>query len=193
VVYRTRVEIDRAEDRTAAHQTVKSFLDGLPDSPAKQDAWRYANDHLGMTVQLRAAGTGSASAGSAQSPRLMEAADRRERDALAGVVAHASLKPLLAELTPEHFHDPTNRAVRDFLVDGAPLDGDGISRLAELDARAEAEGINVETGEELLLRLRERELRNELQHADPERTKELQEALTRIHEVVAGLGSRPDQ
>jgi DNA primase len=193
VVYRTRVEIDRAEDRTAAHQTVKSFLDALPDSPAKQDAWRYANDRLGMTVQLRASGSGSASAGSAQSPRLMQAGDRRERDALAGVVAHANLKPLLAELTPEHFHDPTNRAVRDYLIDGVPLDGDGISRLAELDARAEGEGINVETGEELLLRLRERELRHQLQHAAPERTKELQEALTRIHEVVAGLGTRPDE
>jgi DNA primase len=193
VVYRTRVEIDRAEDRTAAHQTVKSFLDALPDSPAKQDAWRYANDRLGMTVQLRAAGSGSASAGSAQSPRLMQAGDRLERNALAGVVAHANLKPLLAELTPEHFHDPMNRAVRDHLVDGVPLDGEGISRLAELDARAEAEGINVETGEELLLRLRERELRHELQHAAPERTKELQEALTRIHEVVAGLGSRTEE
>jgi DNA primase len=193
VVYRTRVEIDRADDRTAAHQTVKSFLDGLPDSPARQDAWRYANDRLGMTVQLRAAGGGTASAGAGQSPRLVQAGDRRERDALAGVVAHANLKPLLAELTPGHFHDPTNRAVRDYLVDGVALDGEGISRLAELDARATAEGIDVETGEELLLRLRERELRNELQHAGPERTKELQEALTRIHEVVAGLGSRNDQ
>jgi DNA primase len=193
VVYRTRVEIDRAEDRTAAHQTVKTFLDGLPDSPAKQDAWRYANDRLGMTVQLRAAGGGTASAGAGQSPRLVQAGDRRERDALAGVVAHANLKPLLAELTPEHFHDPTNRAVRDFLIDGIALDGDGISRLAELDARAEAEGINEETGQELLWRLRERELRHELQNAGPERTKELQQALTRIHEVVAGLGGRPEQ
>ena len=189
-VYRTRVEIDRAEDRTAAHQTVKAFLDGLPDSPARQDAWRYANDRLGMTVQLRAAGSGSASSGFAQSSRLVEAGDRRERAALAGVVAHANLRPLLTELTREHFHDPTNRAVRDYLVEGSPLDGDGIARLAELDARAEAEGIDDDTGRELLFRLRERELRNELQHADPQRTKELQEALTRIHEAVAGLGER---
>jgi DNA primase len=192
VVYRTRVEIDRAEDRTAAHQVVKTFLDGLPDSPAKQDAWRYANDRLGMTVQLRAAGGGTASAGAAPSSRLVQAADRRERDALAGVVAHPNLKPLLSELTPEHFHDPTNRAVRDYLVEGTPLDADGISRLAELDARAEAEGIDEETGQELLWRLRERELRNELQHADPARTKQLQELLTQIHDVVAGLGGRPE-
>ncbi|HWB21337.1 MAG TPA: DNA primase [Gaiellaceae bacterium] len=192
VVYRTRVEIDRADDRTAAHQIVKTFLDGLPDSPAKQDAWRYANDRLGMTVQLRAAGGGTASAGAAPSPRLVEAADRRERDALAGVVAHANLKPMLAELTPAHFHDETNRAVRNYLVDGVPLDSNGIARLAELDARAEAEGIDDETGKELLLRLRERQLRNELQHSDPERTKELQEALTRIHEAVDSLAWRRD-
>jgi hypothetical protein len=185
VVYRTRVEIDRAEDRTAAHQTVKTFLDALPDSPAKQDAWRYANDRLGMTVQL--------SAGAAPSPRLVQADDRRERDALAGVVAHPTLKPMLAELTPEHFHDATNRAVRNHLVDGTPLDSAGISRLAELDARAESGGINDETGKELLLRLRARELRSELQHSDPERTKELQEALTKIHEAVDSLALRREE
>jgi hypothetical protein len=33
---------------------VKSLLDETPDSPERQDAWRYANDKLGMTVQLRA-------------------------------------------------------------------------------------------------------------------------------------------
>jgi hypothetical protein len=65
-----------------------------------------------------------------------------------------------------------------------------VARLAELDARAEAEGIDVETGNELLLRLRERELRHELLHATPERTKELQETLTRIRDAYAGLGER---
>ena len=114
------------------------------------------------------------------SPKRVAAGDRLERDALAGVVAHAKLKPLLAELTPEHFHDPLHRALCTHLVDGTPLDGAGVVLLAELDARAEAEGIDEETGTELLLRLRERELRSELQHAGDERTKELQEALTRI-------------
>ena len=122
-----------------------------------------------MTVQLRAAGAGTASAGAGNSSQLVKAGDRLERDALAGVIAHASLKPLLAELTTEHFHDPVHRALREHLIDGVALDGDGVARLAELDARAEAEGIDVETGNELLLRLRERELRHELQHATPER------------------------
>ena len=189
VVYRTRIEIERAEDRTAAHKTVKTFLDGLPDSPARQEAWKVANDRLGMTVQLRASGR-TTTTGTASSARILEASDRRERNALAGVVAHPNLKPVLEELTAEHFHEPTNRAVRDYLIDGTALDEAGIVRLAELDARAEREGIDEQTGTELLFRLRERDIREELQHADPERTKELQEALTRIHEAVAGLGER---
>ena len=190
LVYRVRIEVERADDREAAFRTVKEVLEKAPDSPQKQDAWRVANDRLGMTVQLRAAGAGTASAGARNSSRLVKAGDRLERDALAGVIAHAGLKPLLAELTPEHFHDPVHRALRAHLIDGTPLDGDGVARLAELDARAEAEGIDTETGDELLLRLRERELRHELQHATPERTKELQETLTRIRDAYAGLGER---
>ena len=60
---------------------------------------------------------------------------------------------------------------------------------AELDARAVAEGIDRATGEELIWRLRERQLRRELQHADPSRTKELQEALQKLLERVASLSS----
>ncbi len=59
--------------------------------------------------------------------------------------------------------------------------------LAELDARAAVEGIDEATGEELLWRLRERELRRELQAADPSRTKELQEMLQRLLDRVSSL------
>jgi hypothetical protein len=52
-----------------------------------------------------------------------------------------------------------------------------------------AEGIDVATGEELLWRLRERELRRELQTADSTRTKELQEMLQRLLERVQALSS----
>jgi hypothetical protein len=121
------------------------------------------------------------------SPRRLAAATRLEHDALAGAVAHPSLVPILAELPAHHFHDETARALRAHLVDGAPLDGDALALLAELDARAEAEGIDKQTGEELLLRLRERELRAELRDAGLERTKELQEALMRIREAVQSL------
>jgi DNA primase len=177
-VYRVQVEIARASDLTAAHRAVKTILDGLPESPDRQAAWALATDKLG-TMTLRAA-VPAARAAAAASPRLLDAATRHERDALAGVVAHPSLRPLLAELTPEHFHDPAHRTLRAHLVDGAPLDDAGVALLAELDARAEREGIDAGTGKELLLRLRERQLRSELQHAGLERTRELQEALTRL-------------
>jgi hypothetical protein len=59
--------------------------------------------------------------------------------------------------------------------------------LAELDARAATEGIDEETAKELLLRLRERQVRRELETADLERTKELQEQLERIRATAANL------
>jgi DNA primase catalytic core len=175
-----------APDRAAASHAVTEFLAGRPDGPDKQAAVQWAADHFGASPQLPTV----RGAAAAMSPKRVAASDRRERDALAGVVAHPSLKPLLAELTPEHFHDPANRALRAHLVDGTPLDGDTVALLAQLDARAASEGIDEETGTELLLRLRERELRHELRNAAPDRTKELQEALSRILDAYAGLGER---
>ena len=49
-----RIEIERAEDRELKFRNIKALLEDAPDSPERQDAWRYANDKLGMTVQLRA-------------------------------------------------------------------------------------------------------------------------------------------
>ncbi len=187
VLYRVRIEIERADDREVAFRTVKALLDEAPDSPERQDAWRYANDKLGMTVQLRGASTARAAAPATQ--RGLDASTKLERNALAGVLAHEELRPLLHELTPEHFYDPQHRMLRAHIVDGAPLDEDAVGLLAELDARAVAEGIDEATGEELIWRLRERQLRRELQHADPSRTKELQEALQTLLERVASLSS----
>jgi len=186
--YRVRIELDRAADRGSADRAVRAVLDDVPDSLERRDAWRYANDRLGTTLQLRAGAGGTASAEAPAPPKLVQAADRLERNALAGVVSHAALRPLLAELTPHHFDDETNRALRAHLVEGTQLDTEGLGLLAELDARAEAEGIDEDTAKELLFRLRERRLRSELQHADLRRTKELQEALNRVREAVAGLG-----
>jgi len=187
LVYRVRIEIERAEERELAFRTVKTLLDDAPDSPERQDAWRFANDKLGMTVQLRGASAARAAAPASQ--RVLDASTRLERNALAGVLAHEDLRPLLQRLTPEHFYDPQHRRLRAHIVDGAPLDEGSIGLLAELDARAEAEGIDEATGEELIWRLRERQLRRELQHADPSRTKELQEALQKLLERVAALSS----
>jgi hypothetical protein len=185
LLYRVRIELERGEDREVSFRTVKALLDEAPDSPERHDAWRFANDKLGMTVQLRAGGSARASAPPSQ--RVLDASTKLERNALAGVLAHPDLKPVLAELTPEHFYDSMHRTLRAHIVDGGELDPDAVGLLAELDARAVAEGIDESTGTELLLRLREREMRRELQHSDPLRTKELQESLQRLLERVAAL------
>jgi hypothetical protein len=141
-----------------------------------------------MTIQLRAAAPSSARASAPASRRVLDAAMRLERNALAGVVAHDNLVPLLAELPPEHFESALHRVLRAHLVEGGALDEEGTGLLAELAATASAEGIDEDTGTELLLRLRIRELQRELQHADLERTKELQETLLKVREAVAALG-----
>ncbi len=187
VLYRTKVEIERAEDRETALRSIKALLDEVPDSPERQDAWRYANDRIGMTVPLRAASLARAAAPTSQ--RVLDASAKLERNALAGAVAHPSLRPVLAELTAEHFYDPMHRALRDHLVDGAPLDEAGVGLLAELDAYAEAEGIGEATGTELLLRLRERELQRELRAAPLDRRGELSEALARLRERAASISA----
>jgi DNA primase len=114
---------------------------------------------------------------------------RLERHALAGVVAHRSLLPILAELGSEHFDSEEHRRLRDQLVSGAELQQDLVGLTAELDARAASEGIDERTAEELLLRLRERHIRRELGDADQARTLELQAALARILAAVEELAT----
>ncbi len=178
--YRVRIEIERGEDREATFRTVKALLDDAPDSPERQDAWRLANDRLGMTVQLRGASTARAAAPPSQ--RALDASARLERNALAGVLAHPDLKPVLAEITTEHFYTPVHRLLRAYIVDATPLDAEASALLAELDAWAVADGIDRATAAELLIRLRERELKRQLKGADPDKIKELQETLTRLVE-----------
>ena len=185
VLYRTQVEAQRQEDRELGRRAVTEFLGSVPESIDRQAAWRWANDYFGMSIQIR--GGGTASAAVAPSPRIAQAGDRLERGALAGVIAHPGLKPILAEITPDHFRDETNRALRDHLVDGTPPADATVALLAELDAWAPQEGIDELTAKEFLLNLRQRALWAELQHADIERTKELHEALARLQHAVAVL------
>jgi DNA primase len=185
-VHRVRLELGRARDKQHAYLQVQDILNGIPESPERHDAWRLANDRLGLTVQLRAAG--SAATGAASSSRLIDAGERLERDALAGCVAHPRLVRFLAEMTSDHFDSELNRRVRAQLVEeGGEEDPELVARLAELDARAAADAIDEQTGKELLLRLRERKLRRELGEADLERTKELQEALEKVRAAVGEL------
>ena len=184
-VHRVRLVLDRAQDRQLAYLGVQEVLNSIPESPERHDAWRLANDRLGLTVQLRAAGR-SASAGSAAPARLIDAGDRLERQVLAGCIAHAGLAPLLAEVTPEHFDSDLHRRLQRQIVDGGD-DRELVELVAELDALAGAEEIDEATAKELLLRLRERHLRRRLAEADPEETKELQDALLRIRSAVSEL------
>jgi hypothetical protein len=166
---------------------VKAILDAAPDTPEKNEAWRTANDRLDLTIQLRATGSSTASAGRSVSRRLLDAGARLERGVLAAAIVHPGLRPTLAELKPDHFDEALHRAIRAHLVDSTPLDADAIGLYAELDAEAAAEGITYQTGEELMVNLRARTMRRELETATPERRLELTEALRRLREATTGV------
>jgi DNA primase len=187
--YRARLEIERAPDRQEGFVRVREVLSRFEDSPERQDAVRLAADRLDLPKETQA-GLAPGRRGSATgeiSPRLLEAGDRLERDALAGVAAHPDLHGLLAELDSEHFDAELHRRARAHLLEPGEADEELVPLLAELDARAAEGGIDDETAKELLLRLRERQLRRELEHADLERTKELQEQLAKIRATAANL------
>jgi DNA primase len=182
--YRVRLEIERAADRQEAFVRVREVLSRFEDSPQRQDAIRYAADKLDLPKETQAglAPRAGASSTGQVSPRLLDAGARLERNALAGVTAHRSLVPTLAELGPEHFDSEDHRRLREQVISGGELD-------PELDARAAVEGIDERTAKELLLRLRERRIRRELADADPARTLELQATLARIRDAVEQLAS----
>jgi len=176
-LYRVRIELDRAPDRHAAYERAKEVLDALPDSPERQEAWRLANDRLDMTIQVRSA---VPSTKAAVTPRLLEMGEKIERGALAGVVAHPGLLRVLRELGPDHFDHELHRRVCAHLLEPGIADEELVALLAELDARAAAEGIDEETAEQHLLRLRERKLRREMATADEDKLADLQQALAKV-------------
>jgi DNA primase len=185
-VYRTRMEIERADPQTA-YERVRELLNRLPESPLRREAWKLANERLGVTIEVWDSVV--AREEGRISSKLIAAGDRRERDALAGVVAHPGLKRILEELGPEHFDSELHRRAGDYLLNGGVADEELVGLHAELDARAAADGIDERTAEELLLRLRERQIRRELGEADQARTLELQAALAKIHAAVESLAS----
>jgi DNA primase len=187
VLYRAQIEAGRADDRESGRRAVEAFLNSVPDSLDRRAAWRWANDHFGMLIEIR--GGGTATARVAPSARVVAAADKIERGALAGVVANRELLPLLAEIPPEHFLDEAHRALRAHLVDGDAASDGTLALLAELDAWAPEEGIDRATGESYLLRMTERQVQSELRHAPLERLPELTETLGRIRDTIAALGA----
>jgi hypothetical protein len=72
------------------------------------------------------------------------------------------------------------------LIGERELDDDLESLRADLDSLAATEGITLESGKEVLLRLSARKVERELKTAPLERARELQEILVRIQEAVGG-------
>jgi len=192
VLHRVRLEVERAPDRQEAFVRAREVLGRFEESPERQEALRYVADRLDLPKETQAGlapRAGSASTGRV-SARLLDAGDRLERNALAGVAIHRSLAPVLAELGAEHFDSDLHRRVRALLLgEGTKDDPELVGVLAELDARAASDGIDERTAEELLLRLRERRIRRELADADPVRTLELQASLAKIRVAVERLAS----
>ncbi|TML67790.1 MAG: DNA primase [Actinobacteria bacterium] len=192
VLHRVRLEVERAPDRQEAFVRAREVLGRFEESPERQEALRYVADRLDLPKETQAGlapRAGSASTGRV-SARLLDAGDRLERNALAGVAIHRSLAPVLAELGAEHFDSDLHRRVRALLLgEGTEDDPELVGVLAELDARAASDGIDERTAEELLLRLRERRIRRELADADPVRTLELQASLAKIRAAVERLAS----
>jgi DNA primase len=182
-VHRIRLEIARARDKSVAYLRGQEFLNGIPDSPERLEAWRLLNDRLGMTVQLQSAVSATTSLGTAVSPKLLEMGERLERSALAGVRAHPALARVLGELGAQHFDSEKHRRAAVALAAGRD-DPELTAFFAELDAIAAAEAIDEPTAEQLLLKLRERRLQTELAEAADDRLVDLQQALARVRERI---------
>jgi DNA primase len=189
LLYRVRLELDRSGDRQEGFVRVREVLAKAEDSPERQEALRLVADRLDLpreTLSGLAPARAGGGDGAATTPRLLEAGDRLERDALAACLVHPSLVRGLAELGPEHFDSDVNRRFRAALVADRD-DPDLMPLKAELDARAAQEAIDERTGAELLLRLRERKLKRDLAGADLAKTTELQAHLAKVRQALAEL------
>jgi DNA primase len=190
LVHRVRLMHERAPDKNAAFGSIESFLHAQPDSPEHLDARRLATDLLDLPPETQAAlAPRGRSTGLALSPRLLDAGLRLERSALAGVAAHDELKRLLAELGPEHFDDPLHRRARAHLLGEEPADSELTALLAELYARADEDEITPATAKQLLLRLHERRLQEELRNAPGERRQLLAQRVAELREEIESLAT----
>ena len=86
VLYRVRLELERAPDRQEAFVRVREVLSSLEDSPERQDALRLAADRLDLAPELQAGlapRRGGTRVDEGVSAKVLDAWERRERDALA--------------------------------------------------------------------------------------------------------------
>ena len=113
------------------------------------------------------------------------AGQRLERSALAGVATHPKLNRFLEGLAPEHFDSELHRRVRAHLLGGDTADEDVLALVDELHALAAVEEIDEQTAEQLLLRLRERRLQQQLREAEkPDHFLELQQRLGEVRTAI---------
>ena len=183
-VHRVRLEHARARDPQAAFAAIQGFLTSQPESPDRFDATQVASGLLGLPPEMYAALAPARSAAGrvgSISEKALDAGGRLEREALAGVLAHPELRPLLAEISEDHFDADAHRAIRAQLVADEDL---GAGDLAELNAIADASGISKEAGEQLLLRLRERHLERRLRDATPEEELDLIPRLAKVRDEI---------
>ena len=167
--------------RELAQRFDRSSLDWL-------DAIQYAADRLSIPREVVASVPSRADRRPEVSVSSVGgSADRLERDALAGVVAHPQLAEILGELDPELFGSELYRRLRLYLLGEAPPDDDLVGARAELDARAAVEDIDEETARQALLRLRERWLRRAVASAEGERLLDLQHQLEGVREAFRQL------
>ena len=190
--YRVRLELGRASDRQEGFVRAREILAKAEDSPERQEALRLVADRLDLpreTLSGIAPARGrSVGANTTQPRKLLDAGLRLEREALAAVVAHPDLVDVLAGLSEEHFELAEHRRMRASLIARRPPDPDIVPLLAELDATASTEGITKQTGTEMLLRLREKKLRRDLQgETDLARATELQAHIAKVRQALTEL------
>jgi len=186
LVHRVRLLNEKAVDRNAAYLGIKGFLNAHPDSPEHQEARKLAADLLGLPPETQVALAPVRVRGRTVelTPRLLEAGQRLERSVLAGVTAHPQLARALEQLAPEHFDTELHRRARANILGETTDDPDVVSLVDELHALAALEEIDEQTGEQLLLRLRERRLQRQLQEAKPDHFKELQQRLAEVRTAI---------
>ncbi len=176
VLYRTRLELERAPDRQEGFVRAREVLARVEDSPERQEALRLLADRLDLpreTLAGLSAGSAATATKGVATRRLLDVGVRMEQDALAACLAHPSLKKILAEMNPEHFDVDAHRRFRSWLVEGAEPDEEVSSLTAELDARAARDGLDERVGAQVLLRLRERYVLRRIPAADPTQKQEL--------------------
>ena len=193
-VHRVRLLYERARDKQSAFAAIVAFLATIPDSPEHQDARRLTTDLLDLPPETQASLAPARRGGRPQaiSPKLIDARWRLERNALAGVYGYPELVDWLERLAVNSFSYEEHKQLAERLLAGTfDVDVDAELR-AELAGRIEAEGIQLEVAKQLLLRVTERRLQEELREVPAEQQRALGERLTEVRaeiEKLVGTGT----